>query len=499
MVDGGAVGNKFYIINSELLNYSINVYNAADMKLMSTNNFMGRSCGNNENCLGNDFNYIKTVFLKDAIFVLVTSYNKTTEERQLYAQRLKSDGKFDGKMVLIDKISAERKRNSGSFLIETSEDSTKFLIVSNPPYERKQDEKFNFKIYDTKLTNLKNFGATLPYRDKDVSISDYYLGNDGSVHLLTRVILEKQDRQKGQAPYYFSILSLLKDSKELAEYKINLPSKNIEDITIRLDNKKNKIICTGFYGDLKPREYVGKDIDGFFYLRVDVASKAIESKSFKQIDKKMVAALVNKRKVKDNQGFSKSFEIVDLINREDGSSTLLAEYQNDYVITTTYTTGNGGMTTTTTYHYIRNNIFVINIAKDGTVESLIDIPKRQHTTNDSGLFSSYLLFEKGERIFVLYNDNPENLYNNARTIDEVEPIKKIKKTCLVAAEINKDGSYTKQKIYDYANDGLAITPGWAIKIKDGEYIAPAVHLPGISFSCIAIFTKIKKGLIKISL
>ena len=41
MADGGAIGNKFYVINSELQNYSLNVYNVADMKLISSINFMG--------------------------------------------------------------------------------------------------------------------------------------------------------------------------------------------------------------------------------------------------------------------------------------------------------------------------------------------------------------------------------------------------------------------------------------------------------------------------
>ena len=77
-------------------------------------------------------------------------------------------------------------------------------------------------------------------------------------------------------------------------------------------------------------------------------------------------------------------------------------------------------------------------------------------------------------------------------------MKNFRKACLVASELNKDGSYTKQKIYDYNRDGLITSPAMAIKLKDGKYVAPATHLT-VTCSCFAWFTKIKKGLLMINL
>jgi hypothetical protein len=497
-VNGGAINDRFYMINKNLASYSLEVYDIGSMNLLSSRVFVGAGCkGSAGNCIEDGFDYTRSLFLKDGLILFFNTYNRSTEEHQLYVQRVNRDGNFEGKLLLVDKIKSEKRQNSGSFLIEVSQDSTMFLVVSNPPFEKNEKEKFNFKVFDSKFNNIKNVGVVLPYKDKNVGVSNYYLGNDGNIYLLANVELEKSQRERGQAPYFFSILSLPINSSDLEEIKVNLASKNIEDIAIQIDNKNKKLICTGFYSNLKPNQYEGKDIDGFFYLRLNPVNKEVEVTSYKEIDKKMVAQLINKKKVKEDKGFSSYFKIADLKTRSDGSSTLFAEFQHDYAVTST-TTSNGVTTTSTQYHYVRNNIFVININRDGSVGSLIDIPKVQHTINDNGLFSSFLLFEKGDRYFLVYNDNPENLTNGARTIDDIKPMKNFRKACLVASELNKDGSYTKQKIYDYNRDGLITSPAMAIKLKDGKYVAPATHLT-VTCSCFAWFTKIKKGLLMINL
>ncbi len=436
-----------------------------------------------------------TLFMKDNIIAIFDTYENKQNQHQLYAQKIEKDGNFNGKLVLIDKIESEKKSNSGIFLIWPSEDNSKFLVINNPPFEKYQDEIFNFKVYDSELNNISNIGTSLPYKDKNVSIIDYYLGNDGAIYMLTCIELEKEQREKGQSPYFYSILLINPKTAELSEFKIELSSKNIEEVSFRIDNKNNKLICAGFYSNLKPTEYTGKDIDGFFFLRIDALSKEIEAKGFKEIDKNMVAELSKKKKAEGDKGVSKSFEIVDVVNKSDGSITLISEYQNDYVVYSTTTSSNGVTTTKRTDYYDRNNIFVINVNPDGKVLSLIDIPKKQNTVNDKAMFSSFLLFENADRLFLFYNDHPDNLKSDIKTIKDVTKMPSIRKACLVAVEINKDGSYTKSKIYDNYTNKMAVLPAKSIKIGDSQYVAPIIQLPS-SCSCITMFSGIKKGLIR---
>lgn len=440
--------------------------------------------------------------MKDAILLFFQTYDKKADQRLLFVQKVDLKGNFSGKLVQIDQIDT-KKRSEGSFNVWQSEDSTKFMVINNPPFEKYNNEKFGFKVYNTSLKNLNNLSITLPYKDKNLSVIDYYLGNDSKIYLLTRIDLDKVQKVKGQAPFFFSILSINPQTSALSEFKVNMPSKNIEDIVLRLDKDSKVITCSGFYSDLKAKEYVGKDIDGFFYMSIDAATQQIITKGFKAIDKAMIAELMdvkNVDKMKDGAGISNNFEIRYLKKKSDGTTTLIAEYRKLIVTSTTSCSQNGGCTTSYTYHYYRENIFVVNIGVDGSVLSFIDIPKKQITVNDGGMFSSFMTFEKGDNIYLIFNDSPDNLDASIRTLKDIKPMPRVNKACLVAVGINKDGSYTKTKIHDNLTKKLISMPESGMEVGRGEYIIPAQEPMGSCVcACTVMFKKILKGFIKITM
>jgi len=497
----GKIGNSIYQIKRDKKGLYLDIYDASKMNLISSKLFKARSCETSD-CIDKHFDYIKTSFMKDAILMFFETYDRKADERILFAQKVDLKGNFEGKLVQIDKIDT-KKRSEGSFNVWQSEDSTKIMVINNPPFEKYNNEKFGFKIYSSNLKNLYNLGITLPYKDKNVSVIDYYLGNDNKIYMLTRVDLEKDKKVKGQAPFFFSILTINAETNALSEFKVNMPSKNIEDIVLRLDKSSKFVTCAGFYSDLKPKEYVGNDIDGFFYMTIDAATQQITTKGTKAIDKNMVAELMdikNSKKIKADQGISNDFEIRNIKKRSDGTTTLIAEYRK--VVVTTYTTcsQNGGCSTHTSYTYYRENVFVVNLATDGSVMSFIDIPKKQITVNDGGMFSSFLTYEKDDNLYLIYNDNPENLDATIRTYKDTKPMPRINKACLVAVGINSDGSYTKTKIHDNFTKKLISMPESGMKVGDGEYIIPAQEPLGACVcACTIMFKKILKGFIKITM
>ena len=497
----GKIGNSIYQIKRDKKGLYLDIYDASKMNLISSKLFKARSCETSD-CIDKHFDYVKTSFMKDAILMFFETYDRKADERILFAQKVDLKGNFEGKLVQIDKIDT-KKRSEGSFNVWQSEDSTKIMVINNPPFEKYNNEKFGFKIYSSNLKNLYNLGITLPYKDKNVSVIDFYLGNDNKIYMLTRVNLEKDKKVKGQAPFFFSILTVNAETNALSEFKVNLPSKNIEDIVLRLDKSSKFVTCAGFYSDLKPREYVGNDIDGFFYMTIDAATQQITTKGTKAIDKNMVAELMdikNSKKIKADQGISNDFEIRNIKKRSDGTTTLIAEYRK--VVVTTYTTcsQNGGCSTHTSYTFYRENVFVVNLATDGSVMSFIDIPKKQITVNDGGMFSSFLTYEKGDNLYLIYNDNPENLDANIRIYKDTKPMPRINKACLVAVGINSDGSYTKTKIHDNYTKKMISMPESGMKVGDGEYIIPAQEPLGACVcACTIMFKKILKGFIKITM
>ena len=332
----GKIGNSIYQIKSDRKGMYLDIYDASKMNLISSKLFKAKKCESGD-CIDKHFDYVKTSFMKDAILLFFETYDKKADERLLFVQKVNLKGNFDGKLVQIDKIDT-KKRSEGSFNVWQSEDSTKFMVINNPPFEKYNNEKFGFKVYNTSLKNLNNLSISLPYKDKNVTTVDYYLGNDSKIYMLTRVDLEKDKKVKGQAPFFFSILTVNPQTSALSEFKVNLPAKNIQDIVLRLDKDSKLITCAGFYSDLKPKEYVGDDIDGFFNMSIDAASLQVIAKGTKAIDKNMVAELMDikkSKKMKEGQGISNNFEIRYLKKRSDGTTTLIAEYRKLVVTTTT--------------------------------------------------------------------------------------------------------------------------------------------------------------------
>jgi hypothetical protein len=81
-----------------------------------------------------------------------------------------------------------------------------------------------------------------------------------------------------------------------------------------------------------------------------------------------------------------------------------------YVQTITSTDAQGRTTTRTIYHYIYNDIIAISTDPQGNIDWAVKIPKRQHTTNDGGYYSSYAMAVKGDKLYFVFNDNGKNLF-----------------------------------------------------------------------------------------
>ncbi|HEY4789679.1 MAG TPA: hypothetical protein VIH57_26700, partial [Bacteroidales bacterium] len=422
VIDAGQVGSDLFVILSNHKGgavYLLNIYDQTNLRLKSSQIFKNTTC-EGSNCIDKHFDYFKTMFLKDHVVMLFQTYERSGKNLQMYAQRVDQNGKFIGKLELIDEINSKSKSNAGSFMVWPSEDSTKFVIIDNPPFEKYNGEKFNFKIYDNELKNKNNFGVSLPYKDKNLGVVDFFIGNDSKIHLLTLIQLERKQQKAGEARRFYSIFTINPDDQSVAEYKLDLPKRSVEDASLKIDNKNKKFICCGFYSDLKPRAKEGNDIDGFYFMRVDIATKKVEAQGTKEIDKDMVAELINKKKVKDEQGIAKTFVIKEIEPHTDGSITLVTENRRDEIVTTTHCNNNGGCYTSTNYYYYRDNIFLINVAANGSVNSFIDVPKMQLSVNDGGKYLSFLNFKKDERMIFIYNDNPLNLNTKVKTIKDVK-------------------------------------------------------------------------------
>ena len=471
ILNSGQIGDKIYAIKHDKSEYSMLIYDS-NLKFLKETLFKKRNCKEGD-CIDGHFDYKRTLFFEDRILVLFQTFEKSTKNRLLLCQTFDLNGDFVGNLTIIDNIPASKKSNSGSFHIEHSKDKSKFVVIQAAPYDKKADQQYAFKVYDGNLNNLSNSSIELPYKDKNTSIYNYYLSNKGNVYMLLRVEFEKDQKQKGEDKKFFSVLSLNSSTdNSLSEYVVQLSHKGIVSIDIQIDNENNHISCAGFYSDFKGSQTVAKDIDGVFYLNIDVDTQKVLSENYKPIDKKMIAQLLGKKegaKIKDTKGISTTFRINDFVKLPDGSSYVIAE---NFRIVEKTVCNKYGCITTYTYHY--NNIFAIGISKEGTIQTLTDIPKAQISSYSATAFFSYLVMQKDDKVFLLFNDNIKNLQNNAKTIRDVKSLTSENKASLILTELKPNGQYTKQELFSNNKSKIAAKVVSGFRLSEGCYVVPVV-------------------------
>ena len=115
------------------------------------------------------------------------------------------------------------------------------------------------------------------------------------------------------------------------------------------------------------------------------------------------------------------------------------------------------------------------INKDGEITQYTDIPKFQHTTSDGGTYSSYMLFEKDDRVFIIYHDDPKNFSSNIKSARDISIMSNPKTADLVAVEILPDGKYTKRRLFNNGDKNLTTYIHSAEKIGNGVITSYSIH------------------------
>lgn len=491
------VGDNILVARSDR-NYggsiSLQVFKADDLTFVTSAGIFGK---NGPNSLSKKtFSSNSFLSVGNKLLFFVESYLKEEQSHNLYVQAIDKDGLFIDKPVLIDKIEARKKGNSGSFMVAQSPDSSKILVVENPPDPNDKNvlEAFGFKIFDINLTRISNLEVTLPLSDRSVGVEDYYIDNNGFVYILVNVTNPRKDTPLGQSLVYHMLYQVNPLTGEVSEMKIQMDGKHIGSIAMRLNPTTGKVFCAGLYADLNLGQHRGGDIDGVFFLRANPSTMKAEVTMLNPIDKKMVSLLEygrDNKNIDDGEGISDFFLIKDLSTNVDGGATLLCEsrYFN------AYTRCSPNNACVTTYTFYRENIFAVGITAEGGIKFLVDIPKCQISTNDDGFFSSYGLLENNAKLFVMFNDNPANLSPQVRTIRDVKTMSNVARAQLLGAELRPDGGYTKFVVHDNKSKNLSFCPQFTFGIGYGSYVVPFVSTP---CGLLPSFKRVKTGIAKVS-
>jgi hypothetical protein len=111
--------------------------------------------------------------------------------------------------------------------------------------------------------------------------------------------------------------------------------------------------------------------------------------------------------------------------------------------------------------YIRNfdDIAVLSLRPDGTIEWTCRVPKRQ-TSLDRGRHSSYVAFLKNDLLHLYFNDHPDNLQIATGSDTPALEYQDGRNGVLTEFIVGKDGSVEKKHLVNNKEFGMSLIPAW---------------------------------------
>jgi hypothetical protein len=253
----------------------------------------------------------------------------------------------------------------------------------------------------------------------------------------------------------------------MEDHPIAVPDKFFQDLSLNIGTEGD-ILCGGFYGNKGSFA-----ISGTFFLRLDRESKQIVHSSFKEFDRDFITAyMTEKEEAKATRKAERkgedlellNYELRDIIRRDDGGVVMVAEQYLFYITVSCSTDSNGNTRCRDVYHYVYNDIIVVNVDPNGEIAWAAKVPKRQHSLNDGGRYSSYALVVKENNIYLLFNDSGKNLM--LLPGDKVERFKYGKDMLITLATINADGKVFREALLPQDKRDAITRPKAGVQIGD---------------------------------
>ncbi|MBS1945372.1 MAG: hypothetical protein JST98_09300 [Bacteroidetes bacterium] len=416
-----------------------------------------------------DLDLKKIILTKNNILVFASRYDKKDNENRLYVSTYDQSGMKPLKVLQpLSVIAADKAANSGSFSVSTSPDRSKVLVRITPPREKNGAERSKMEMYDDGMQLLWSQEFTLPYNDEEFLVEAQRADNDGTVMVLGIKYAVKQERRElkraNKATYEYHLLVYSGDSPAPKDNLISVPDKFLQDMTISLP-ETGDILCAGLFGNKN-----SFNARGAYFLRLDRTTKQVQHASYKEFADDLITSYMTEKeadkakKKADKKGEElelPSFTLHDIIHRDDGGAVLLAEQYRANQECYSDSKGN----TYCSMHYFYNDVIAVNIDPQGNIEWATKVPKRQHSVNDLGQYSSFAVDVKGSNIYLVFNDTGENLF--LKPGGKVEQFSLTGKDALVVlATIDSKGEVTREALFTPDRRDVILRPRDCVELKD---------------------------------
>lgn len=366
--------------------------------------------------------------------VLFASYfNKDKNKIEVYARRYTLEGEPDGKDYKIAEFEAKKRSNVRQLNIIPSNMNEKVLVYYNQVFDKYQNEKTEFRIFDRDLNLLYDKFIEFPYKEKNFSVYRAMVDANGRVYLLVKILIDKSEITDRNIPRYrFGLVTFGPDRNEVDDYNLQIDNYYTSDISFSELN--GKVICAGFYSSFSSDRAAGS-----FSITIDIEAKDVIKRTTDQFEKNFVMDIIPSRRFRRMTELP-DFKVDQVVIFNDGSSVVVGEqFFIEEICFRDFRTG----MINCQYNYNFNNIIAIKYDARGDVIWTANIPKYQQSSNDGGRFLSYSFCTKNDELIFLFNDHPRNINP---TDDRVGVMTNVRKSVPVMVKLTSDGAFSRMAL-----------------------------------------------------
>jgi|GEM_PF-1368146 hypothetical protein len=406
----------------------------------------------------------KLIHLQNRFIVFSSYYNSDQDKNYAFVQTLTENGIPGKAYSAVDTIKSDGRHNKGYFGFVVSDSQTQILVYHIDPADRSNFANLSLKMFDENMNLRWAKVLELPYPDSQFHLTKIKADNQGNVFLLASIDKNKENTERHKPTYNYSMLAYFHELNQVKEYTIDLGDKYISDIAFNI-NPDGNVICAGFYSKSSETSQAGS-----FFLKIDKKTTEVSERNVSEFPKDFLLEFMTDRK-KDKGRELYNFDIQHLLLRTDGTAVMVAE---QYFMDVVSFYNPASHSYNYSYHYYYNDIIVLGFDPKGSLTLLKKISKYQHTVNDGGPYSSYVLVDGGDMLHFIYNDNPDNLHRTETEIahGKIGSMNNPGRSVVVMVSMDNKGNTQRTQLLDnHSRKNYSwFTPKMYKKVSDKELI-----------------------------
>jgi hypothetical protein len=442
---------------------------------------------------GNDLGIVNAFTFNGKAYIFADYYNKTKDKRYLFSLLVKDNGSL-GKPTKIAEYSSEK--DAGSFLIKLSKDSSKLMVVSQMPVDKK-DLKIpvNFVVLDKEFKEIWKGKASFS-TDKTwglfsgtsytTVIDNFMVDNKGRVIALVQVPRDKEVKGKEDAYNFYKLYIYENGVAESKKFTIDLDKKTIYSFSLLPTTNPDEMIGVGTYSDNKKIGWFSENVgtNGSFFFKINALTGVVTNKSINPFTRKVFEFMrIDAKEQAKGEGVNNVKVLDNWIT--DNNNVLLTMEQKYYIVRRSSSpTGTGISFSSSSTTYYSATMFNVKYDPNGKIIYQNYIPKSLLATNtEFGLY--HLLAPRGESHALVFNDhrkNTEKKLDDAKDMSTARPGSD--RTVARLVTLDEAGKRKVSTLFSNKDEDFVLQPNVSLKYAPGVIITMGID--GKKFKLIKI-------------